>query len=113
MKEIKAILKYFRTSPRKVKLVAKAIKGLDVERAEKELLFRNKKVAKAILKLLKSALANALNQGLTKEKLYVKNIMVNKGPSYKKYYFKAMGRIGLIRKQTSHIELILASKNGS
>ena len=57
--------------------------------------------------------ANSLNQGLTKEKLYVKNIMVNKGPSNKKYYFKAMGRIGLIRKQTSHIELNLASKNGS
>ena len=67
MKEIKAILKYFRISPRKVNLVAKAITGLDVERAEKELLFRNKKVAKALLKLLKSALANALNQGLTEQ----------------------------------------------
>jgi large subunit ribosomal protein L22 len=72
MKEVKAVLKYFRMSPRKVRLVAKAIKGLDVERAEKELLFRNKKAAKAILKLLKSAVANALSQGLTKENLYVK-----------------------------------------
>jgi large subunit ribosomal protein L22 len=113
MKEVKAVLKYFRMSPRKVRLVAKVIKGLDVERAEKELLFRNKKAAKAILKLLKSAVANALNQGLTKEKLYVKNITVNKGPAYKRYYFKALGRVGLIRKQTSHIEIILASKNGS
>ncbi len=113
MKEVKAVLKYFRMSPRKVRLVAKIVKGLDVERAEKELLFRNKKAAKAILKLLKSAITNALNQGLTKEKLYIKNITVNKGPVYKRYRFKALGRVGLIRKRTSHIEIILASKDGS
>lgn len=110
MTEVKAKLRYFRMSPRKVRLVAKIIKGLDVLRAEKELLFRNKKAAKALLKLLKSAISNALAKGLAKEKLFVKNVIVNKGPVLKRYYPKAQGRVGLINRQTSHLEIILETK---
>lgn len=111
MTEVKAVLRYFRMSPRKVRMVSKIIKGLDIERAERELIFRNKKAAKALLKLLKSAIDNALKNGLNKEKLYVKNIIVNKGPTLKRGYFKAGGRIGRIEKKTSHIEIILGERN--
>jgi len=110
MTEIRAILRYFRMSPRKVRKVAKIIKGLSVKRAERELLFRNKKAAKALLKLLKSAVNNAINKGLAEDELVVKNVLVNKGPVYKRYYPKAQGRIGLINRQTSHIEIILENK---
>jgi len=110
MTEVKAKLNYFRMSPRKVRVVAKIIKGLPITRAEKELEYRNKKAAKALLKLLRSAVQNAKEKGLAKENLYVKNVIVNEGPKYKRYYPKAGGRVGLITKRTSHIEIILESK---
>ncbi|MER3581438.1 MAG: 50S ribosomal protein L22 [Patescibacteria group bacterium] len=108
--EVKAKLNYFQMSPRKVRMVAKIIKGLDVLRAERELLFRNKKGARAILKLLRSAINNALQKGLNKEDLFVKNIIVNEGPKNKRYYPKARGQVGLITKKTSHIEITLVTK---
>ncbi len=110
MTDVKAKLSYLRMSPRKVRVVSKIIKGLDIERAERELLFRNKKAAKVLLKLLRSAVNNALQKGLDKSKLYVKNVLVNKGPTLKRYYFKAGGRVGRIEKKTSHIEIILSEK---
>lgn len=114
MTEVRALLRYFRMSPRKVRMVSKIIKGLDITRAERELKFRNKKAAQALLKLLKSAVSNALQKGLDKNKLYVKNVIINKGPVLKRFYFKAGGRVGKIEKKTSHIEVILGEKsNGS
>ena len=107
-----ASLNYFRMSPRKVRVVAKLIKNLPVERAEKELLFRNKKAAKAILKLLKSAVANAKNKGYDAKNLYVKNIIVNEGPKHlKRYYPKARGRVGQIIKKMSHIKIELDTQH--
>lgn len=107
MMTVKASLNYFRMSPRKVRIVAKAIKNLPALKAEKMLMFMNKKAAKAILKLLKSALNNAINQGYNPEALYIKNIIVNEGPKLKRYYPRARGRVGLILKRTSHIDIIL------
>ncbi len=107
----KAKLNYLIMSPRKVRVVAKIIKNLPVEKAEKELLFRNKKAAKILLKLLKSAIANAQNKGFDIKDLYVKNVIVNEGPkSLKRYYPKARGGVGLIVKKMSHIEIELAKK---
>lgn len=108
MTVVTASLNYFRMSPRKVRVVAKLIKNLSVERAEKELLFRNKRAAKAILKLLKSAVSNAKNKGYNEKELYVKNIIVNEGPKHlKRYYPKARGRVGQIIKKMSHIKIEL------
>ncbi|GIW67408.1 MAG: 50S ribosomal protein L22 [Candidatus Parcubacteria bacterium] len=110
-----ASLNYLRMSPRKVRVVAKIIKNLPVEKAEKELLFRNKKAAKIILKLLKSAISNARNKGYEPKDLYIKNIIVNEGPkNLKRYYPKARGRVGLIIKKMSHlkIELDTTDKHG-
>ena len=108
---ITASLNYLRMSPRKVRVVARTLKGLPVVRAEKELLFRNKKAAKIILKLLKSAVSNAKNKGYEEKDLYIKNIIVNEGPKHlKRYYPKARGRVGQIIKKMSHIKIFLDKK---
>jgi large subunit ribosomal protein L22 len=104
-------LNYLRMSPRKVRVVAKLIKNMPVQKAERELLFMNKKAAKVILKLLKSAISNAKNKGHNAENLYVKNIIINEGPkNLKRYYPKARGRAGLIIKKMSHIQIDLDQK---
>lgn len=94
-------------SPRKVKMVAKLLPGLGVVEAEKKLLYLPKRAGKAILKLLRSAVSNAKNKGLQEEKLYIKNVIVNEGPRYKRYRPETMGRVRMITKKTSHIKIIL------
>lgn len=106
-----AKLNYLRMSPRKVRMVAKIIKNKPVLEAERELLFRNKRAAKILLKLLKSAISNAKNKGYQPESLYIKNVIVNEGPKHlKKYYPKARGRVGLIVKKMSHLKIELDKK---
>ncbi len=108
---ITAKLNYLIMSPRKMRVVAKALKGLDVSKAERQLLFSNKKAGKIILKLLKSAISNAKNKGYDEKELYIKNIIVNEGPKHlKRYYPKARGGVGQIIKKMSHIEIILDKK---
>jgi large subunit ribosomal protein L22 len=108
---ITAKLNYLIMSPRKVRVVAKTLKGLSVSQAERQLLFSNKKASKIILKLLKSAISNAKNKGYNEKELYIKNIIVNEGPKHlKRYYPKARGRTGQIIKKMSHIEIILDKK---
>lgn len=104
---VKAKLNYFRMSPRKVRSVARLLKGLKVKEAEKKLLYLPKRSSRAILKLLKSAVSNAKNKGLQEEKLYIKNVVVNEGPKYKRYRPDSRGTVSLITKRTSHIELVL------
>lgn len=106
---MKAELKYLRISPRKVRLLANKIKGLPVKEAEQELLLSVKRSAKPLLKLLKSAVANAQTQkNLTQDQLYIKNIEVNEGPRLKRFRPRAFRRATLILKRTSHIKLQLA-----
>jgi large subunit ribosomal protein L22 len=108
---ITAKLNYLRMSPRKVRIVAKGLKGLSVNLAERQLLFSNKKASKIILKLLKSAINNAKNKGYDEKELYIKNIIVNEGPKHlKRHYPKARGRVGQIIKKMSHIEIILGTR---
>ncbi len=108
----KAKLNYFRMSPRKVREVVHVIKKLDVSHALKKLLFINKKAARDILKLLKSAIANAKNKGYNENDLYVKNIFVQEGPKkMKRYYPKARGAVGRILKAMSHITIELDLKS--
>lgn len=105
---IRAKLRHLRISPRKVRLAANLIKGLAVKEAEKQLTFLNKKAAEPVLKLLRSAAANAkTNLNIEKEDLYIDGILVDGGPSLKRYQPRAMGRAGLIMKRTSHITLDL------
>lgn len=111
--KIKATLKHLRMAPRKVRLVTDLIKGLPVGEAENQLKFLAKRPANPILKLLKSAVANAVrNFNLDKNNLYVFRITVDGGPMLKRWLPRAMGRATPIQKKTSHITLILEDKPG-
>jgi len=111
---ITAKLRYLRISPRKVRLVTDLIKGLSVIEAERQLKFLTKKATKPVLKLLGSAVANAKNKGdIVKENLYVSNVIIENGPTLKRWRPRAMGRAAPIMKRTSHIILILDEREAS
>ncbi len=108
-----AKLRHLRISPRKVRLVANLINGLDVKEAEKELKFSTKRSSRHILKLLKSAVANAKNNAnWPEEGLYVSKVVVEMGPTLKRWMPRAMGRATPIMKRTSHIILELSLREG-
>lgn len=109
--EITAKLSHLRISPRKVRVVANLVKGLDVAQAEQQLMFNSRRASRSLLKLLHSATANAKhNFNLTKENLYVSNIRVDQGPALKRWRARAMGRGAQILKRTSYVLLILTPK---
>ncbi len=96
-------------SPRKVRLVIDTVRGLNVQKAEVLLTFLKKDAAEPVLKLIRSAMANAdHNFHLAKESLYVKHIVADGGPTIKRSRPRAFGRGATIRKRTTHISLILA-----
>lgn len=110
--EIKAHLNYLRIAPRKIRLVASLIKGMDTHRAEIILDRLPKRSALPVLKLLRSAIANAEhNFQLKRGDLYIKNILVNSGNVLKRSTPRAFGRAALIRKRTSHVSLTLDTKS--
>ncbi len=109
--EVKARANYQHISPKKARLVADAVKGMDLDKALNQLEFIQKKASGIILKALKSALANAThNFNMDEDNLFVKNIIVNEGPTLKRQKARAMGRAMLIRKRRSHIEIVLEQK---
>jgi large subunit ribosomal protein L22 len=100
-----------RMSPRKVRLVIDAIRGLSAQTAETRLVFMKKGAAEPVLKLLRSAMANAEhNFQLKRADLFVKFIVADGGPMLKRFRPRAFGRGAPIRKRTTHISLILAPK---
>jgi len=108
---MKAFLKNYRQSPRKVRLIAGLIRGKQVEQAINELTFLPKRASTPVQKLLKSAIANAENNnGAKKEELYVKDIKVDKGVVLKRLMPRAFGMAKRINKRNSHITLILGKK---
>jgi len=105
-------LRHLRISPRKVRLTTDLIKGLSEKEAESQLKFLAKRSAKPVLKLLNSAVANALkNQSSSRENLYISGVRVDGGPSLKRWRARAMGRAASILKRTSHITLTLGEKD--
>ena len=109
--EIKASLKFIRMSPRKVRLVADLIRGVNVSEAEDQLSFVIKAAKRPILKLLNSCVANAVNNSkLSKDNLYLKAITVDGGPVLKRWKPRAFGRATPIRKRSSHITIVLGER---
>jgi len=95
-------------APRKVRLVANLIKGQDALEAKNQLRFLIKKPAPLLLKLLNSALANAKqNSGLKEENLFIKSLVVEGGPSLKRWLTRAMGRATPLLKRTCSVKIIL------
>jgi large subunit ribosomal protein L22 len=107
---MKAFLKNYRQSPRKVRLVADLIKGKKVTDALLELDFLAKRSGAPIKKLLSSAVSNAKNIGIEKDNLTVKEFRVDKGIVMKRFMPRAMGRASRINKRTSHVTIILGDK---
>jgi large subunit ribosomal protein L22 len=106
--EAKAIAKYIRVSPQKVRLVVDLVRGKKVEEAQKILTFARKYSAGTVAKVLKSAVANAKqNPNIDETILYVKEIFVDQGPSLKRWRARAQGRAASIKKRMSHITVIL------
>jgi len=109
--EVKAQLKHLRISPRKVRLVINVVKSMPVVEAEEQLQFINKASAPMILKLLRSAIANAVhNFKFKKEDLYIKTAYVNEGYTLKRWQPRAMGRATPLKKKSSHVTMVLAAK---
>jgi len=94
-------------APRKARLVADLIRGKKSEEALNILTFTPKSAARTIVKLLKSAVANATQKKIDVDRLYVKTIMVDQGPTMKRFMPRALGRATTIRKRTSHITIVL------
>lgn len=107
---MKAFLKNYRQSPRKVRLVADLLKGKRVADAFVELSALPKRASGPISKLLSSAVANAKALGISTENLTVSNITVNKGIVMKRFMPRARGSASRINKRTSHVMLTLVEK---
>ncbi len=110
---MKAVAKYVRVAPRKARLVANEIRGKSYSEARSLLTFTNKRAAKLVGEVLKSAAANAEhNMDADADELRVKTIKVDEGPTIKRYRARAMGRATMIRKRTSHISVELGAPAG-
>jgi len=107
----KAQLNYARISPRKVKIVCDLIRGKDTRTAQALLLQTPKAASELMVKLLKSAVANAENNhNMDPERLYVSETYANPGPILKRMMPRAQGRGFRINKRTSHITIVVAEK---
>ncbi len=106
--ESKAILKYARISPRKVRRITDLVKGKKAGDALVNLGFLPHKGSKIVAKVLKSAMANAEQKKVADpESMKIMNILVDQGPTMKRMMPRAMGRADMIKKRTSHITLLL------
>lgn len=104
----RAVLRYVRISPRKVRPVIPLIKGKNPEEAISILFSVKKKASLYLIDLLNSAIANARRiQGVDIADLYISNLIASGGPQMKRFRAGSMGRAGMIRKRTSHITLEL------
>jgi large subunit ribosomal protein L22 len=108
--EAKATLRYARISPRKVGIVCDLIRGKSVAQATAILMSTPKAASELLLKLLNSAVANAENNQMDPEKLYVSETFATPGPIIKRIRPRAQGRAFRINKRTSHITVAVAER---
>ena len=100
----KALLKSFRESPRRVRMVAQMIRGKKVEEALAVLRFQPRKAARMLTKVLNSAVANAeANEEADADKLIVTRVDVDGGPVQKRWMQRSMGRANRMTRRTSHV----------
>lgn len=110
--EAKAFLNYARISPRKVQIVLDLIRGKDTETAMGILKNTPKMASELLIKLLKSAVANAENNfNMDPSNLYVSECYANAGPTLKRVMPRAKGSADRILKRTSHITIVVKEKD--
>jgi large subunit ribosomal protein L22 len=106
--EARVVSRHLHIAPRKVRLVADLVRGKRVGEAIGLLQHLRKKAAPLLVKALKSAVANAENtQRVDVDQLYVKRIMVDGGPTIKRFLPRAHGRANNIRKRTAHVTVVV------
>ena len=106
--EVKAVAKYVRISPRKVRPVMDQVRGKRVEEAMNLLAFAPQKGAFLLKKVIQSAVANVeQNTSMDVDGLYIKRVYADEGPMLKRFRPRALGRATRIRKRTSHLTVVL------
>jgi len=108
--EARAIARFIKMSPRKVRLLADVVRGKGIDEALVQLQLSIKGSKMPLIKLLQSAIANAKGNKMVRERLYIKAITVDGGPVAKRSRPRAMGRAFPIRKRTCHITIVLGEK---
>jgi large subunit ribosomal protein L22 len=113
--EVKAKARFIPISPRKVRLVVDAIRGMNADEALDKLRFMPQKAAEPVFKLVQSAVANAeQNFGLEMDELYISSIYADEGPRHRKApyggRFAGRGRFRPIIRRSSHITVVLAER---
>lgn len=107
---MKAVLKNYRQSPRKVRLIADLVRGKNASEALTMLKFVDKRAAGPFSKVIESAIANAKDQGKNLDKLFIKRVAVDKGMVLKRSMPRARGSASPINKRNSHISVELGEK---
>lgn len=106
--EVKAVARYVRISPLKVRILGRSIKGKPVENALAAIKFMPQKAASIVEKVLRSAVANADQMpDVDVDDLIVSNVIADCGPMFKRFGARARGRGTRILKRTSHVTVIL------
>lgn len=108
--EYKAFTKSSQTAPRKVRLVADAIRKQSIANALISLAHLKKKGSDVLEKTLRSAVANAVDRKAVRENLSIKTIDVVEGPTYKRFHSSTRGRVHPYKKRTTHIRIILSDE---
>jgi large subunit ribosomal protein L22 len=109
--EAKAVARYVRIAPRKVRPVVDLIRGKHVEEALAVLRFTPNRAARAVAKVVASAAANAEhNLELDRDSLRVSRAYVDSGPSVRRLMARARGRADVIKKRSSHITVVVADQ---
>lgn len=111
--EVRAIARYVRMAPRKLRLVARAIAGRPVTEAKNILDFSPKRAARTMAKILGSAVANAENnRQLDAGDLVISRAFVDEGPTGKGWIPRARGRASQVHKRTSHVTIVVKEREG-
>jgi len=110
--EYRTALHYARSTPRKLRYVVDLIRNKPVIDAQQILKFNSKRASYFLYKLVNSAVANVIakDANISPENLFIKKITVGDGPAFKRWRSASMGRAVKVKKRTSHIELILNTK---
>ncbi|MFM2309944.1 MAG: hypothetical protein RLY87_2066 [Chloroflexota bacterium] len=106
--QAKAVTKYVRIAPLKVRMIMDVIRGKKVERALSELQYMPQKAAREVARTIQSAAANAENNfDMDRQALVVHTIYADEGPAFKRFMPRARGRADRIRKRTTHITVVV------
>lgn len=109
--EARAIARYVRISPQKVRQVVNLIRGKSVKEALAILRFTPKRAALPVAKVIKSAVANAEhNYDMNPDRLYIAQAYVDQGPTWKRWRPRAYGRADIRRRRTSHITIVVKER---